>query len=190
MNLNYPYRWRLSHLCFVRRYPLILWLITKRLTVIPLLKLLLKIAQKIFLLKKRGMLCFKVTFPFPNIKHHFSSESIPTTEKAVVPTRHNSKQSPKIRWATLYIQMALCHGTLDQWLRRRNEFFDADVAIMPCGSQPFSTKAIRQILMQILRGESLLWKICVFFSYLNVNFFKNCRRWNNEILYDFWGFLV
>lgn len=62
----------------------------------------------------------------------------------------------KAHWATLYIQMSLCHGTLQQWLRKRHESFDAEVAVMSSGAEALRTKAIQQILIQLLKGKVVI----------------------------------
>ncbi|XP_066253181.1 eukaryotic translation initiation factor 2-alpha kinase 1-like [Euwallacea similis] len=84
-----------------------------------------------------------------------STKNVSPTENPIIlspAVTHRNDSKPKILWATLYIQMALCHGTLGQWLRRRNESFNADVAVTSNGAEALRTKAIRQILIQILRG--------------------------------------
>lgn len=64
----------------------------------------------------------------------------------------NARPHPK--WATLYIQMALCQMTLKQWLDRRNsaEFENSESALVPVkGNRRSDT--IMEILHQLLRGK-------------------------------------
>ncbi|XP_060518124.1 interferon-induced, double-stranded RNA-activated protein kinase-like [Cylas formicarius] len=59
---------------------------------------------------------------------------------------------PKIKWATLYIQMALCQCTLKQWLETRNDVAQPDKAVVQMNSDIIRRNAIKQILIQVLRG--------------------------------------
>ncbi|KAL1512558.1 hypothetical protein ABEB36_002137 [Hypothenemus hampei] len=70
--------------------------------------------------------------------------------KAVVALHPNSTK-PKVLWATLYIQMTLCHGTLDQWLQSRNAISNKKLPV-PANTQSIRTKAIQQIVIQVLQG--------------------------------------
>lgn len=64
-----------------------------------------------------------------------------------------ASQHPK--WATLYIQMALCQSTLKQWLETRNG--QSDGALVPVKGQ-VRNDAVMEILRQLLKGNSLnLW---------------------------------
>ncbi|KAJ8956835.1 hypothetical protein NQ318_014249 [Aromia moschata] len=58
----------------------------------------------------------------------------------------------KIKWATLYIQMSLCHSALKQWLEKRNAVSDLDKAVVHIHSQMIRTNTINQILIQLLKG--------------------------------------
>ncbi|CAH1117703.1 unnamed protein product [Phaedon cochleariae] len=58
----------------------------------------------------------------------------------------------KIKWATLYIQMALCHSTLKQWLEKRNAVNNPEKAIVHVNDQVIRTGTIIQILTQLLKG--------------------------------------
>ncbi|CAG9858261.1 unnamed protein product [Phyllotreta striolata] len=64
--------------------------------------------------------------------------------------RIRSLNKSKVRWATLYIQMALCHSTLKQWLEKRNEVSDPETAIVPLNGTSINT--VNQIFMQLLKG--------------------------------------
>nr|CAI5836200.1 unnamed protein product [Callosobruchus analis] len=67
--------------------------------------------------------------------------------KEIERIRTNTKS--KVRWATLYIQMALCQTTLKQWLEKRNAMVtDPDKAVV----QGLRSDAIKQILIQLLSG--------------------------------------
>ncbi|CAH1997151.1 unnamed protein product [Acanthoscelides obtectus] len=67
--------------------------------------------------------------------------------KEIERIRTNNKS--KVRWATLYIQMALCQTTLKQWLEKRNAMVtDPDKALV----QGLRSDAVRQILIQLLSG--------------------------------------
>ncbi|KAJ8978065.1 hypothetical protein NQ317_015872 [Molorchus minor] len=58
----------------------------------------------------------------------------------------------RIKWATLYIQMALCHSTLKQWLERRNAISDPRKAVVHINDQVIRFNTINQILIQLLKG--------------------------------------
>ncbi|GLV41799.1 pancreatic eIF-2alpha kinase [Carabus blaptoides fortunei] len=55
------------------------------------------------------------------------------------------------KWATLYIQMALCQITLKQWLDKRNDSEMSEVALVSITSK-VRREMILKILQQILRG--------------------------------------
>lgn len=62
------------------------------------------------------------------------------------------------KWATLYIQMALCQSTLKQWLEKRNnmaggEVFmhQKDTALMPVSGK-VREETVMEILRQLVRG--------------------------------------
>ncbi|XP_074030036.1 eukaryotic translation initiation factor 2-alpha kinase 1 [Leptinotarsa decemlineata] len=57
----------------------------------------------------------------------------------------------KVKWATLYIQMALCHSTLKQWLEKRNSVSQPEKALVPVNEQAFRS-TINNILKQLLTG--------------------------------------
>ncbi|XP_056635791.1 probable serine/threonine-protein kinase ifkC isoform X1 [Diorhabda sublineata] len=58
----------------------------------------------------------------------------------------------KVKWATLYIQMALCQSTLKQWLEKRNCVTDPNKAVVPKNEQIIRNNSINQILIQLLNG--------------------------------------
>lgn len=61
------------------------------------------------------------------------------------------------KWATLYIQMALCQSTLKQWLEKRNMSgndvlpHQKDTALMPVSGK-VREDSVMEILRQLLRG--------------------------------------
>ncbi|CAH0550069.1 unnamed protein product [Brassicogethes aeneus] len=58
-----------------------------------------------------------------------------------------------MKWATLYIQMALCQSTLKQWLEKRNEIErNSKGALVPINNQKVRFKTNMEILMQLLKG--------------------------------------
>lgn len=68
--------------------------------------------------------------------------------------RVHPKEQPK--WATLYIQMALCQSTLKQWLEKRNLSDEAlcrekETALIPINGK-VREDTIMEILRQLLRG--------------------------------------
>ncbi|KAJ8972290.1 hypothetical protein NQ314_000248 [Rhamnusium bicolor] len=58
----------------------------------------------------------------------------------------------KVKWATLYIQMALCQSTLKQWLEKRNSVSNPNKAVVHINEQVIRTNTINQILIQLLKG--------------------------------------
>ncbi|XP_072393410.1 eukaryotic translation initiation factor 2-alpha kinase 1-like [Diabrotica undecimpunctata] len=58
----------------------------------------------------------------------------------------------KVKWATLYIQMALCQMTLKQWLEQRNSISNPDKALVPKNELKIRNNYINQILFQLLNG--------------------------------------
>ncbi|KAH1009787.1 hypothetical protein HUJ04_002093 [Dendroctonus ponderosae] len=84
------------------------------------------------------------------LKKHKRSDSAPI-DKAIV-QKHKPKTVPKLPWVTLYIQMALCQGTLDLWLSWKNNRFTSRAALVPSNAHLVRTDAIRQVLIQLLRG--------------------------------------
>ncbi|XP_050310733.1 eukaryotic translation initiation factor 2-alpha kinase 3-like [Anthonomus grandis grandis] len=95
---------------------------------------------------------FDVVFEHSSSSPSKSESSSPRSHKALITKHQNRPKKKKLCWATLYIQMALCHGTLDQWLRYRNDSLNAELAVVVTNSEALRTKAIEQILIQILRG--------------------------------------
>lgn len=65
--------------------------------------------------------------------------------------RNQSRPRPK--WATLYIQMALCQSTLKQWLEKRNSEDNRATIVLPIKNN-IRNEAIMEILKQLLRGIS------------------------------------
>ncbi|EFA03110.1 uncharacterized protein LOC100142127 [Tribolium castaneum] len=65
------------------------------------------------------------------------------------------QQRANVKWATLYIQMALCQSTLKQWLERRNDaellVEDADKALLPVTGH-VRNETIYEVLRQLLKG--------------------------------------
>lgn len=61
------------------------------------------------------------------------------------------------KWATLYIQMALCQSTLKQWLEKRNEAERSrncqEGALIPRCLNQVQTETVMEILKQLLRGK-------------------------------------
>lgn len=64
------------------------------------------------------------------------------------------------KWATLYIQMALCQSTLKQWLEKRNMagsdvlVYEKETALMPVSGK-VREDTVMEILRQLLRGMLL-----------------------------------
>lgn len=67
----------------------------------------------------------------------------------------NHKHKKHIKWATLYIQMALCQSTLKQWLQARNDselsLPNAEKSLMPVRLN-VRNENIYEVLRQLLRG--------------------------------------
>ncbi|KAJ3653768.1 hypothetical protein Zmor_013003 [Zophobas morio] len=63
------------------------------------------------------------------------------------------QQKANVKWATLYIQMALCQSTLRQWLESRNdaEVESGDKALVPVTGHVRS-ETIYEVLRQLLKG--------------------------------------
>lgn len=81
-------------------------------------------------------------------KHDIKSSEV--ANAVVVQEPFTSK--PRLCWVTLYIQMSLCHSTLHQWLRRRTKSLNTENSLTSNVAQVYKTKAIKEILIQILKG--------------------------------------
>lgn len=68
-----------------------------------------------------------------------------------------AREHPK--WATLYIQMALCQSTLKQWLEKRNlsDDFKVDKTTLVDVNGQVRNDTIMEILRQLLRGMYMLF---------------------------------
>lgn len=71
-------------------------------------------------------------------------------------------QKAKVKWATLYIQMELCQSTLKQWLQTRNNFEDAEKAIVAVNENSIRLEAVNKILVQLLKGDVSLFLFAIF----------------------------
>lgn len=66
------------------------------------------------------------------------------------------QQRAHVKWATLYIQMALCQSTLKQWLERRNDaellVEGGDKALLPVTGH-VRNETVYEVLRQLLKGK-------------------------------------
>lgn len=73
------------------------------------------------------------------------------------------QQRAQVKWATLYIQMALCQSTLKQWLERRNDaervVEGGDKVLVPVSGR-VRNETINEVLKQLLRGKILCFSSC------------------------------
>lgn len=64
---------------------------------------------------------------------------------------------PRPKWATLFIQMALCQSTLKRWLEKRNSEDNKSTALVLSIKNTIRNETITEILKQLLRG--IAWRL-------------------------------
>jgi translation initiation factor 2-alpha kinase 1 len=114
---------------------------------------------------------FEVNFEHSinNVTRHHSMEICKRVKKSSISEGGNAickldmkeirqmkmQQKAHSKWATLYIQMALCQSTLKQWLERRNDaellIEGADKALIPVSGH-MRNETIYEVLRQLLKG--------------------------------------
>jgi translation initiation factor 2-alpha kinase 1 len=114
---------------------------------------------------------FEVNFEHSinNVTRHHSMEICKRVKKSSISEGGNAickldmkeirqmkmQQKAHSKWATLYIQMALCQSTLKQWLERRNDaellIEGADKALIPVSGH-MRNETIYEVLGQLLKG--------------------------------------